>query len=559
MKKIIISLFLATTLSVNTSFAVLPVIDGANLGIQTFMKGLEIAANNLFSAANIKEYALDPLAYAIKERVKTQLKQEIVKWATDGGTGKPQFLENPDRFFTNLATQELTIIKRDIIGNIVGNDEVLKALVSGNAEGYAKKSLAEFLVPTVNVKIQNNICAADKLAKMTAENPTGAAEFKRRYCIAGNSTSSKQQQYDALQNCFAKDFSCGGWDAFLSMTQKPYQNTETGRLTVAQLQLQQNQAAATTKTNNELNRGGGFFSQKVCKKGALKITNDDEGNPLPESSQICTEYETLTPGDQIRNLTNEVLGDPLKQLQQSDEISEIIVSALLTKLQSVGLRKLNEVVADGINGLSNALRGGSDGAGNLRDSVAATGKPGDPRVASTSVTITDADHRNLTATMLQMMNNTLKEHNTNITVVVDELNRYQALADKLAQIELCYSGKAWLTMPTVVRDTIDSQKQNIAAKTLSLANELSVYKGKSDDLVAAIETVTRSRDADAITNIFNAYNAELSSNSYLTSAVADKRKLDNETLYAQLDQLSTTFDSMLTECQNATQETGGGN
>lgn len=157
-----------------------------------------------------------------------------------------------------------------------------------------------------------------------------------------------------------------------------------------------------------------------------------------------------------------------------------------------------------------------------------------------------------------MMNSTLKEHSTNITVVVDELNRYQALADKLAQVELCYSGKPWLAMPPVVRDTLDSQKQNIAAKTLSLANELSTYKGKSDDLVAAIDTVTKSRDADAITNIFNAYNAELSSNSYLTSAVADKRKLDNEALYAQLDQLSTTFDSMLNECQQATQG-GAGN
>lgn len=556
MKKII-GLILGLVLSFNTASALI-VYDPAMHATQIIMKGVDLVSQNFLNLQNIKEYALDPLAYAIKEKVKTQLKQEIVKWATDGGSGKPQFLENPDRFFTNLATQELTIIKRDIISNIVGNDEVLKALVSGNAEGYAKKSLAQFLVPTVNVKIQNNICSADRLAKMTAENPAGAAEFKRRYCIAGNSTSSKQQQYDALQNCFAKDFTCGGWDAFLSMTQKPYQNTETGRLTVAQLQLQQNQSAATTKTNNELNRGGGFFSQKVCKKGALKITNDDEGNPLPESSQICTEYETLTPGDQIRNLTNEVLGDPLKQLQQSDEISEIITSALLTKLQTVGLRKLNEIGTDLINGLSNGIRGSSDGATSLRDSVAATGKPGDPRVASTSVTLTDADHRNLTSTMIQMMNNTLKEHNTNITVVVDELNRYQSLADKLSQVELCYGGKPWLAMPPVVRDTLDSQKQNIGAKTLSLAEELSTYRGKSDDLAAAIDTVTKSRDADAITNIFNAYNAELSSNSYLTSAVADKRKLDNETLYAQLDQLSATFDSMLTECQQATQG-GAGN
>jgi hypothetical protein len=536
MKKIIATIIICFSLgSFTRSYALFGVgdivFDPSVFGTQLVMKGIDLVSQNFFSAANIKEYALDPLAYAIKEKVKTQVKQEIIKWATDGGTGKPQFLENPDRFFTNLATQELTILKRDIINNVIGNDDVLKALVSGNAEGYAKKSLAEFLVPTVNVKIQNNICSADKLAKMTAEDPAGAAEFKRRYCVAGNSTSSKQQQYDALQNCFAKDFSCGGWDAFLSMTQKPYQNTETGRLTVAQLQLQQNQAAATTKTNNELNRGGGFFSQKVCKPGALKITNDDEGNPLPKESQLCTEYETLTPGDQIRNLTNEVLGDPLKQLQQSDEISEIIVSALLTKLQSVGLRKLNEVVADGINGLSNDPRGSSDGATSLRDSVSATGKPGDPRVASTSVTLSNADHRNLTGTMLSMMTNTLSEHGSNIAVVAEELVRYEALVDKLAQIELCYAGKTWLAMPGVVRDTLDSQKQSLGAKALSLAEELATYKAKSDDLSAAIETITISRDADAITNIFNAYNAELSSNTFLTSAVADKRRLDNQTLY----------------------------
>lgn len=517
---------------------------------QIIDKGLQLAGNYSASSQVIKEYSLDPLAYALKEQVKSQLKQEIVKWATDGGNGKPQFLENPDRFFTNLATQELTLIKRDLANNVIGNDAVLKALVSGNAEGYAKKSLNEFLVPTVNVKIQNDICSPARLAKMTAENAAGAEEFKKRYCVAGNSTSSKQQQYDALQNCFAKDFSCGGWNAFLSMTQKPYQNTETGRLTVAQLQLQQNQAAATTKTNNELNRGGGFFSQKVCKQGALKITNDDNGNPLPPESQICTEYETLTPGDQIRNLTNEALGDPLKQLQQADEISEIITSALLTKLQSVGLRKLNE-------GVASVVRSATDGSSSLRGSITAAGKPTDPNVAT--VTISDADHRNLTSRMLQMMRTTLTEHNSNISVAQEELDRYQILVDKVAQIELCYAGKTWLAVPQVVQTTIDSQKQSLGAKVLSLGEEILTYKSKSDDLEAAIETITKSRDADAITNIFNAYNTELSANSYLTSAVADQRRLDHKDLYKKLDDLGKTFDSMLTECQNAVPETAGGN
>ena len=551
MKKIIASILISFGLWTNTASAII-VFDPSNFSVQVFMKGLEIAANNLFNAQNIKEYALDPLAYAIGQRVKNQIKQEIIKWAQDGGSGKPQFLENPERFFTNLATQELTLVKRDLLNNVVGNDQVLRALVSGNAEGYIKKSFQEFMVPNVNKVIQNDICSPAKLQKMSAENPAGAAEFARRYCGAKTSTSSKQQQYNDLQNCFAKDFSCGGWNAFLAITQNPYQNTETGRLTVAQLQLSQNTANKTNTANTELNRGGGFFSQKVCKPGALKITNDDEGNPLPKESQICTEYETLTPGDQIRNLTNEVLGDPLKQLQQSDEISEIIVSALLAKLQSVGLRKLNE-------GIANVIRNATDGSGSLRDSIAATGKPGDPSVASTSVRITDADHRNLTASMLQLMNSVLREHSSNLTVVQEELNKYQNLADKIAQIELCYKSKTWLAMPQIVKNTLDSKKQEIGSKTLSLADEFATYQGKSDDLTAAIETITRSRDADAITNIYNAFNAELSSGSYLTSAVADKRRADNEELYRQLDQLATTFDSMLTECQQAQPETGGGN
>ena len=552
MKKIIASFLIAFGLWTNTASAII-VFDPSNFSVQVFMKGLEIAANNLFNAQNIKEYALDPLAYAIGQRVKNQIKQEIVKWAQDGGSGKPQFLENPERFFTNLATQELTLVKRDLMTNIVGNDAVLKALVSGNAEGYVKKSFQEFMVPTTNKVIQNDICSPAKLQKMASENAAGAAEFARRYCGATTSTSSQQQQYKDLQNCFAKDFSCGGWNAFLSITQDPYRNTETGRLAVAQLQLQQNVNQKTTNSNNELNRGGGFFSQKVCKKGALKITNDDDGNPLPAESQLCTEYETLTPGDQIRNLTNEVLGDPLKQLQQSDEISEIIVSALLAKLQSVGLRKLNE-------GIANVIRSATDGSGSLRDSVTAAGAPKDPTVASSSVTLSNADHRNLTASMLQLMNSVLKEHSTNLTVVQEELTKYQNLADKIVQIESCYQQKSsWLAMPQLVKTTVDSQKQIIGQKVLALADEFSTYKDKADDLSAAIETVTRSRDADAITNIYNAFNAELSANSYLTSAVADKRRADNEELYKQLDQLSTTFDSMLTECQQAQPSTAGGN
>ncbi len=551
MKKIIASFLIAFGLWTNTASAFI-VFDPTQFSTQVLQYGLEIAGNITAYQSMIKEYALDPLAYAIAQRVKNQIKQEIVKWAQDGGSGKPQFLENPERFFTNLATQELTLVKRDLMTNIVGNDAVLKALVSGNAEGYVKKSFQEFMVPTTNKVIQNDICSPAKLQKMASENAAGAAEFARRYCGATTSTSSQQQQYKDLQNCFAKDFSCGGWNAFLSITQDPYRNTETGRLAVAQLQLQQNVNQKTTNTNNELNRGGGFFSQKVCKKGAL-LEKDDQGEPLPKESQLCTEYETLTPGDQIRNLTNEVLGDPLKQLQQSDEISEIIVSALMVKLQSIGLRHLKD-------GFDNLIRGATDGSGSLRDSVTAAGAPKDPTVASSSVTLSNADHRNLTANMLQLMNSVLKEHSTNLTVVQEELTKYQNLADKIVQIETCYQEKSsWLAMPPLVKTTVDSQKQIIGQKVLALADEFSTYKEKADDLSAAIETVTRSRDADAITNIYNAFNAELSANSYLTSAVADKRRADNEELYKQLDQLSTTFDSMLTECQQAQPSTAGGN
>lgn len=557
MKKII-TIFLALALTINTSFAILPVIDGALIGVTTANGAIAGTDLGLSFIDNVKNFALEPFTYMLAQKVKDQLKKQIVSWIQGGGKGKPQFLDNPERFFTNLATQQLTVVKRDILNSAVGNDQVLKALVAGNAEGVAQKIFQNTITPNIDSIIKSDICTQDKLKSLSGGDATKEAQLKAQYCDNKTSTSSKQQQYNDLQNCFAKDFSCGGWNAFLAITQNPYQNTETGRLTVAQLQLSQKVEQKTTATNNELSRGGGFFNQKVCKK-YYGTEKDDDGNVIPENQRVCAEYEVQTPGQQLSQLTSDVLNDPLKQLQNVQKISQVILTVLAERLFNQGVKSGLKYLSG--DALTNSIRSSSstDNATNLRDSVAAAGKPADPTVNSTSITLSDAEHRNYTSQMLQLMKKTLTENDSNINIVTEELNRYQSLADKIAQIELCYRGKAWLQMPQIVKNTIDSKKQEVGSKVLSLADEYTTYKGKSDDLAAAIETITKSRDGDAISNIFNAYNAELSANSYLTQNTADKRRQDDAELFKQLDDLATTFDSMLTECQQAQPETGGGN
>ena len=82
----------------------------------------------------------------------------------------------------------------------------------------------------------------------------------------------------------------------------------------------------TTATNNELSRGGGFFNQKVCK--ILRYRKDDDSNVIPENQRVCAEYEVQTPGQQLSQLTSDVLNDPSKQLQNVQKISQVILTVL---------------------------------------------------------------------------------------------------------------------------------------------------------------------------------------------------------------------------------------
>jgi hypothetical protein len=153
MKKII-TIFLALALTINTSFAILPVIDGALIGVTTANGAIAGTDLGLSFIDNVKNFALEPFTYMLAQKVKDQLKKQIVSWIQGGGKGKPQFLDNPERFFTNLATQQLTVVKRDILNSAVGNDQVLKALVAGNAEGVAKS----FGLKYFGSEINSNYC-----------------------------------------------------------------------------------------------------------------------------------------------------------------------------------------------------------------------------------------------------------------------------------------------------------------------------------------------------------------------------------------------------------------
>ena len=168
------------------------------------------------------------------------------------------------------------------------------------------------------------------------------------------------EKANSSNDAFANDFSTGGWDGWLALTQRD-QNNPLGFSMKASEYLEDQQISQTETAKAELATNGGFLSQKKC---VLWELYDDDNSPIYEiatdeidpftiktstspgtlpNNNKCVKYETTTPGSLIKDKVSEYVNSPERQLELVKTINDSLNSlftALISKFQNEGLSSL---------------------------------------------------------------------------------------------------------------------------------------------------------------------------------------------------------------------------
>ena len=280
-------------------------------------------------ALNQKEKCLDAIAYEAAHQVLDKLTANTVNWINSGFQGGA-FFQNPDNYFSDLAERELNYFI-----NIIGYN---------NQDYPFGRRLAENLARNVRRGFEQN------------------AKFTLQQAMRDNRSYTD----------FYTDFSAGGWDAWLMMTQLP-QNNPVGFKIITDEELQKRFAGHYESPFNAIRESlrinGGFFNQQKCvdpvdfeeldknnftkedlsyvqKIAYAGSSSEDQKKAAREDirKHTCLRWETRTPGNMISDGLSNALGSDFKQMELADELNEsiaAIMDALIYRVVDEGLSEIN--------------------------------------------------------------------------------------------------------------------------------------------------------------------------------------------------------------------------
>ncbi len=333
-------------------------------------------------ATKIRDECFSGIAITLAKNQLTSMTRYTMNWINTGFNGDPMYVQNITSLTNNI---ERNILEKSY--QQLGNSNMAypygsnfsRSLIRSYKAGVARygggnflDSLTSDLTYFINDKVYDY---GNKIDKRTA----------------------LQRAKDA-NDAFANDFSTGGWDGWLALTQRD-QNNPLGFTMQASQYLADRTAEQKEEVKNELAQNNGFRSQKKCvlwelrdvnndpiyeeeftnfnlglgtdgsdlEDNLLKITKTSVSKPDPDEypNSICIKDEVVTPGSIIKDKLAVYVNSPERQLELADTINESLnslFSALVSKLQNQGLSSLSSEKYDyTINGFANDNMGVSYG------------------------------------------------------------------------------------------------------------------------------------------------------------------------------------------------------
>ena len=389
----------------------------------------------------LKEYVRDRLVVELAKRALDGIKGQMTSYLQKGGfDGAPAFIKSPDQFFKNIASDQEKLIKKQLLGTEGGalyaqNKDIFKLLSEGVKDDGAafQKSITSTIGSTIcsklNTELQKSITLNEDAATINALRVSYAAS-----CTAGD----KATQYKNQQDC-AKNFSCGGFDSILAITQNLSKNTDAGIYEATRARYDKEVAKKTDEINKELDRGNGFVNKKKCKPGKTETV---------DGGTVCTEYEILSPGVTSVSILDQLIKEPVQKKLQVKTMNDVInaaADAFFTNILSIGIAEISSAVSSSDSGSNNTPTTGGVATGPSTGGPTTTTNP-----TSNASGIPDPDPMQLITG--DPLNTYLKgylsiieakgQQNKDSKVYVDkELGVYQNLLNSYNQVAACYKAK----------------------------------------------------------------------------------------------------------------------
>lgn len=204
--------------------------------------------------------SLNSIAYCLANKAIEGILHGTIDWVNRGFDGNPAFVDNPEKFFGDIADYEL--------GGLL--DELSGGLLCSNIDASIRVNL---------IKDYNS-------------QKYGGAYNNRRRCTLSDIT----ENVEAFAN---GDFSQGGWDSWLEYTTNPYNNYY----------------GATISVNQDLD-------ERISRSQSVAALELDWNNGY-QSIRDRQTGEITTPGNMIQSQVEKRLNAPIDRLTFADEFNEL--------------------------------------------------------------------------------------------------------------------------------------------------------------------------------------------------------------------------------------------
>jgi hypothetical protein len=280
------------------------------------------------ASAKKREECFNGLAYTLAKNQLTSMTRETINWINTGFNGDPMYVQNITSLTNSIERNVLERSIQDLSNGAFpyGRDFARSAINSYNAGGIGSGAksfdnlVSDFSAFVIGVGIDE----------------TKTALERERIAI----------------DTFSNDFSSGGWDAYLALTQRD-QNNPLGFAMLASENIADQMKKKVTEVKDEVTMGDGFLSQKRC---VLWKLHDAQKNAIRKDGKYvysesktsendaCEKYNIVTPGSVIKEKLNTSINTPERQLELADTINEFLnglFTSLIQNFRQEGLAGLS--------------------------------------------------------------------------------------------------------------------------------------------------------------------------------------------------------------------------
>lgn len=282
-----------------------------------------------------RQECFDGLAYTLAKNQLTSMTRQTVNWINTGFNGDPMYVRN----ITSLTNS----IERNIL------EPEIEKLANGAfpyGRDFSRSVVRSYNTGGMRYGANNFL---DSLTSDLAYFITDKDSY-----FQGSEDETPRERSQRMNNTFANDFSTGGWDGWLALTQRD-QNNPLGFTMQATQYLADRIAQQRNELKDELYQNDGFMSQKTCvewlvyENGKQKF-EEDKYTPVTNKTKTgpddkCKKWDNVTPGSIIKDKLTTYINSPERQLEMADSINEslnALFTNLIEKFRNEGLFGLSQ-------------------------------------------------------------------------------------------------------------------------------------------------------------------------------------------------------------------------